>query len=105
MKFLETSRFTKWVMDTIEDDDYRKFQNILARNPLAGGLIRGGGGIRKIRLALPGKGKRGGSRVIYYYAAKRTTVVFLYAYDKAKQGDLSPGQVKTLRKIAEEEFQ
>ena len=104
MEFLETPWFTRWIVDAMEDDAYRKFQSHLMKNPLAGDLIRGGGGIRKIRLALPGRGKRGGARVIYYYAAQRTTVLFLYAYEKSKQGDLTPDQVKALRKIVKEEY-
>lgn len=104
MEFRETSWFTRWIVDATADNCYREFQNYLAQNPLAGDLIRGGGGIRKIRLALPGKGKRGGARVIYYYAAQQTTILLLYAYEKTKQGDLEPDQVKTLRRIVREEY-
>ena len=104
MEFQETSWFTRWVVESLEDDDYREFQNFLAQNPLAGDLIRGGGGIRKVRLALPGKGKSGGARVIYYYAAQKTLILFLYAFAKANQGNLNADQVKALRKIVKEEY-
>ena len=104
MKFRETSYFTRWVKDALTDDDYRELRDELTRNPLAGDVIRGGGGIRKIRIALAGKGKRGGARAIYYYAVQHTTILFLYAYEKASQGDVEPDQLKFLRRIVKEEF-
>lgn len=66
-------------------------------NPNAGDLIRGGGGIRKIRMARPGQGKRGGARVIYYWQQDRSTIFMLVAYAKSAKTDLSPTEVTVLR--------
>ena len=64
MELIETTIFTGQITDLLDDDEYSKFQMLLAQNPAAGALIRGGGGIRKIRVAARSHGKRGGARVI-----------------------------------------
>ena len=64
----------------------------------------GGGGIRKLRCAAPGRGKRGGLRVIYYWAAAEYVCYMLYAYTKNEQGDLTPAQIRVLAKLVREEF-
>ena len=61
----------------LADDDYAKLQLYLAENPDAGALIEGGGGIRKLRFALPGRGKSGGIRVIYYWAVRRELILLM----------------------------
>jgi len=66
MVFIETPTFTKTITGLLTDDEYRLLQNELAQNPEEGDLIPGGGGVRKIRFAAQGKGKRGGARLIYY---------------------------------------
>jgi hypothetical protein len=57
MIFIETSIFTKEIQRLISDDNYRMLQTALMLRPDAGSLIRGSGGLRKIRWNLPGKGK------------------------------------------------
>ena len=51
----------------MDDDLYRQLQNFLIEQPDAGDLIEGTGGLRKVRWKLPGTGKRGGVRVIYFW--------------------------------------
>ncbi|MCW8132893.1 MAG: type II toxin-antitoxin system RelE/ParE family toxin [Planctomycetota bacterium] len=104
MIFVETKFFTRWVCAEMEDDDYRLFQNRLEANPAAGAVIKEGGGIRKIRISLPGRGKRGGARVIYYYARSQERIALLYAYNKNVEGELTRDQIRFLRKIVEEEY-
>ena len=70
MLFIETSTFTKELPRHFDDDTYATLQAFLCIHPDAGEVIRGTGGIRKIRWTMPGRGKRGGSRVIYCWAAK-----------------------------------
>ena len=67
MIFLETSIFTQLVTEAMDDDSYQKLQVHLVEHPDAGDLIQHSGGLRKIRWAGSGRGKRGGSRVIYYW--------------------------------------
>ncbi|MEI6788377.1 MAG: hypothetical protein WCL49_07865, partial [bacterium] len=64
MTFTEHPVFTKRIMELLTDEEYREFQAKLAANPESGDVIPGLGGLRKIRLALPGRGKRGGARVL-----------------------------------------
>ncbi len=83
----------------MSDDEYRELQEALIRNPEAGAVIVGSGGIRKLRWAAPGRGKRGGYRVIYYVAHARGIFWMLTMYPK-NFADPIPASV--LRKIREE---
>lgn len=67
-------------------------------------LIKGGGGIRKVRVAVGGRGKRGGARVIYYWAMRRHVILLLFAYSKNESEDLTARQVAELAKIVRREF-
>jgi mRNA-degrading endonuclease RelE of RelBE toxin-antitoxin system len=69
MEIVETSVFTKQIRSLLKEDEYRALQEKLVINPLAGAVIRGSGGLRKLRWATEGRGKSGGIRVIYYYVA------------------------------------
>jgi len=101
---IETSVFTRQVRDLLPDEEYRKLQAALVGKPTLGPLIRGSGGLRKLRWGLPGKGKRGGVRVIYFWAARYDQLFMLLIYPKAERDDLSPSQLKLLRKMVEEEY-
>ena len=76
----------------------------LAANPQLGARIKGGGGIRKVRVAVGSRGKSGGGRVIYYWAVRRDVILLLYAYPKNVTADLTPKQVAQLAKAVKEEF-
>lgn len=82
----------------MDDARYAALQAYLADRPDAGDLIRGSGGIRKIRWAGSGRGKRGGLRVIYYWWVTRDRISMLLVYPKNEQDDLSADQLKQLRK-------
>jgi len=56
-----TPVFTRQVLDLLSDEDYRKLQTALVNRPLAGSVIKGSGGLRKIRRTIEGRGKRGGA--------------------------------------------
>lgn len=66
MEFVETPTCTRLLTALLTDDECAGLQNFLVENPERGDIIKGGGGIRKLRYALPGRGKSGGIRVIYY---------------------------------------
>jgi mRNA-degrading endonuclease RelE of RelBE toxin-antitoxin system len=85
----------------ISDDNYRMLQTSLMLRPDAGRLIRGSGGLRKIRWNLPGKGKRGALRIIYYWNPP-DTIFMLFPYKKTEQEDLTPEQLKLLRGMVRE---
>lgn len=101
MIFVETSVFTEDVLLLLDDDAYARLQRHLLARPDAGVLIQGSGGLRKIRWLAGGKGKRGGVRVIYYYALAHEQIRMLLVYKKGIQDNLTPGQKSILRKINE----
>jgi mRNA-degrading endonuclease RelE of RelBE toxin-antitoxin system len=104
MVIVETSVFTKQIQKLLSDEEYRQLQTDLARRPNAGTVIPGGGGLRKIRWGYRGQGKRGGVRLIYYWAVQQDRLLLLLVYPKNVQDNLSPGQLKSLRQIVEGEY-
>lgn len=91
-------------MNFLEDEDYRALQECLNTNPETGDLIIGSGGLRKIRWSVKGRGKRGGVRVIYYWAVRKEIILMLLMYAKNDRDDLTSEQTKILKRIVEEEF-
>jgi len=100
----ETSIFTRQVQKLLDRESYRLLQLRLAAEPDAGDLIRGTGGLRKIRWEGAGRGKRGGVRVIYYWARKHDVMLLLLIYGKNQQDDLTSEQRAVLRKLIQEEY-
>jgi len=104
MEFIETPVFTAEVRSLLAEEEYRNLQLALALRPQQGSLIRGSGGLRKVRWKAKGKGKSGGVRVIYYWITEEATIYMLMVYGKSDQADLTPAQVKTLSKLVKEEL-
>jgi hypothetical protein len=67
-------------------------------------MIKSSGGIRKLRWAGSGRGKRGGIWVIYYYFTEDEQFFMLYAYPKSEKDDLSADQLKQLKQLVEEQL-
>ena len=104
MVIIETSIFTRRIQTILADDEYRLLQAYLIRKPDGGKIIPGSGGLRKLRWSAGGHGKRGGIRVIYYWFVPQEIILFLFAYPKNEQDDLTPEQLKQLKKIIEGEY-
>jgi mRNA-degrading endonuclease RelE of RelBE toxin-antitoxin system len=104
MIIIETPIFTKQVLEVLQDDEYRLFQNMLLERPDAGKIIPGSGGLRKIRWSAEGRGKRGGIRVIYYWFTAQGAILLLFIYPKNVQANLTVDQQKQLKKIVDEEY-
>lgn len=100
MIFLETKVFTNRIVDAMSDDDYAGLQGHLSLHPDAGVIIPGAGGVRKIRWAGSGHGKRGGSRLIYYWDFS-DRILMLYVYQKNERENLTEEQKKIMKQIAE----
>ena len=99
MVFIETPIFTADVRVLLSDEEYARLQEYLVRQPDAGDVIAGTGGLRKIRWMSAGKGKRGGSRVIYFHAVAQSQIRMLLIYRKGIKDDLTPKEKSVLRKI------
>lgn len=96
--FIELPPFSRYRDEYFSDESYRAFQLELMQFPEKGDVIQGTGGLRKIRVADKGrgKGKRGGSRVIYYWFSGRSHFLLFTVYGKDVQDDLSGEQRKQL---------
>ncbi|WP_312239778.1 type II toxin-antitoxin system RelE/ParE family toxin [Pantoea sp.] len=103
MIFIKTPVFTEDVKELLTDDEYSEFQQHLADNPTAGDVIKQTGRLRKIRWALPGKGKvkRGGVRVIYYHVNAADQIRLILIYTKGIKDNLTPHEKKVLRSLNE----
>jgi hypothetical protein len=101
---LEDLIFTKVIDRLIDAEAYRGLQIALMLRPEQGPVIRGGGGLRKLRWARPGGGKSGGLRVIYFWAPAEEAFYMLYACAKNEQGDLTRAQTRALGQLVREEF-
>jgi len=102
--FIELPAFERHREEHLGDAAFRELQQLLMNNPQAGELIRGTGGLRKLRFAdaRRSKGKRGGLRVIYYWWKDGMQCWLFTLYDKDEMSDLTPGQrdlLKTMIKV------
>jgi hypothetical protein len=101
MVFIESAVFTRQVRELLTDEEYADLQWHLALHPKAGAVIQDTGGLRKVRWASGGSGKRGGVRVIYFHAVNQSQIRLLLIYRKGVKADLSVAEKKVLRKLNE----
>jgi mRNA-degrading endonuclease RelE of RelBE toxin-antitoxin system len=99
--FIEAPVFSRLVHRYLSDDEYAALQWSLVLRPDAGDVIRGSGGIRKLRWAGKGHGKRGGLRVIYYWQDRKGEIWLLTIYAKNEAEDIPLHVLKALRKEIE----
>ena len=104
MVIIETPIFTKRIQELIPDEEYRLLQVHVINRPDAGRIMRRSGGLRKLRWSAGGHGKSGGIRVIYYWLLPRDAILFLYAYPKNEQDDLTAEQLRQIRVVVEREY-
>lgn len=104
MIFVESRAFSRTRLQHMDDEEFDYLQRALLGQPDAGALIAGTGGLRKLRWAGSGRGKRGGMRVIYLHLEDHALVFFLLLYPKNVQDDLTPEQKRVLRTLVETEI-
>ena len=91
-EFIESSLFAKLVYDYLTEDDYTAFQKFLMEQPDAGDVVRGSGGVRKLRWTRAGAGKSGGVRVCYYTRNAAGQILLLVIYAKSVRASI-PGAI------------
>lgn len=96
---VETPLFVRQAAGIWDHDERLEFVTFIAANPAIGDVIPETGGVRKIRWARPGTGKRGGARVVYFYHDDERPLYLLLAYAKARKEDLSPAEKRKVREL------
>jgi hypothetical protein len=99
MTVVETAEFLKHAARLLSDSERETLVAFLGTNPEAGEILPETGGVRKIRWAREGMGKRGGARVIYYYHSERLPVFLLTAYPKNRKANLSKAELNAMKRL------
>ena len=100
--FVQLSRFaSRWAQLRLTDEDLQALEQMLLRNPDAGVVVAGTGGLRKVRFAPPSRhvGKSGAFRVGYAYFRTAETVYLLAIYPKNEQASFTPAEKAEVRKV------
>lgn len=95
--FIETKLFTKLIEEYLDDESYAELQSHLIENPESGAIVRGSGGVRKLRWALPGGGKSGGVRIIYYARMEHGEIWMLTVYKKSEESAIPAHLLKQIK--------
>lgn len=103
MIFIETRLFTKLLPDYLSDEEYRGLQSYLLQKPDAGDIVRGSGGVRKVRWAKAGQGKSGGLRAIYYWKKSDHEIWMLTLYSKSERATIAGHQLKQIAEAIDNE--
>lgn len=99
LTIVETGAYLARAEKLLGADERETLKLTIAADPLAGDLIRGSGGVRKLRFGLDGRGKRGGVRVVYYFHSERMPAFMLAVFAKNERSDLSQSEIARLRKL------
>ena len=103
ISFVETKLFTRLVFEYLPEDEYRRVQAHLIRSPDAGSVVRSSCGVRKLRWPAPGRGKRGGYRLVYFVKRDDEVIWMLTIYPKNVLDVISPKLLRQIRRGIEGE--
>jgi hypothetical protein len=96
---VETDEFLSLTRKMLGDEERETLTEFLAYHPLAGDVIAGTGGVRKLRWSLEGRGKSGGARVVYYYHDERMPLYLLSAYAKNDRANISHAERNAYKRL------
>lgn len=100
--FIESDVFNRLRAHYLDDDEYGELQQFMMQNPEAGAIIRGSGGLRKLRWRRPSVGKRGGLRIIYFVCYQPNGFWMLTLYSKVEQENAPARILKRLKELFED---
>ena len=103
LSFVETKLFTRLVHQYLTEDEYAAVQTFLSNYPNSGDVIPGSGGVRKLRWQAPGRGKRGGYRLIYFARLARGLIYMLTMYPKNVAENIPAHVLRQIRKEIEDD--
>lgn len=101
LEFVYLAMFERTRQGVLEEGDIERLEDALLANPRAGAVLAGTGGVRKVRAAQRGRGKRGSARVAYLYVEAQATVYLVLAFPKNVRGALTAEQTRAVRSLAE----
>ena len=96
---IETPVYAGKVKRILTDDERDAFAVFIAQKPMAGSVVRGSGGVRKVRWAQKGKGKSGGARVIYYNRLENGEIWLLTIYAKSDRSTIPSRELKLIKEV------
>jgi hypothetical protein len=99
LEFVHLPRYRRSAEGLIDEDGQREIEATLIANPEAGPLMVGTGGVRKLRIPLEGRGKRGGARLIYYYRETKGRIYLIVAYAKGRKENLTPAERAIMKRL------
>jgi hypothetical protein len=98
---VETHEFLSATKKLMDDAERGELVDYLANNPTAGNVIPGSGGVRKLRWGLEGRGKRGGSRVIFFFHDLEMPLYLFTAFAKNEREDLEQSEIKAFHRLSQ----
>lgn len=102
VEFVRLPSFERSAHGVLSEEDIRVLEQELVRDPRAGDVVRGTGGVRKVRAAVQGRGKSGSARVVYLYVEVREKIYLLLAFAKNEQANLTPEQSARVAQLVAE---
>lgn len=99
LEFVHLPTYRRSAAGLLDDGAQRALEQKLCEDPEAGDVIEGTGGIRKVRVALPGRGTRGGARVVYFFRAAKARIYLILVYAKNRKDSLTHAEKNEMRKL------
>ena len=99
LEFIRLPSYERSSRGLFGEDEHQLVESMLVTDPDAGAVIAGTGGVRKLRVALPGGGKSGGARVIYYFRQQKARIYLILAYAKRARENITKAERNAMRKV------